>query len=604
MPDRVFVRQTDKNYFFLDERMRAAFFYALALIACLLALDWVLRLKHDLSIPFSYSGDGLISAALIKGIIENGWYVKNGYLGAPNGLNMLDFPLADNLHFALIKAISLFTGNYVVAMNLFFLATFPLTVITSLFVFRRLKISFPVAVVGSILFTFLPYHFSQGEGHLFLSGIYIIPLSLLMVFRLFSHRPPLIKTDDAGKEKFDWRSRRTIGYGIVALLTASAGIYYAFFACFFLVVAGLYAAFARKSPLRMIAAGYIAAIIAIGVVANISPSLIYQHNNGKNEAVGQRLTTSSMKFGMTFSQLVMPVRDHRVEYLRDLKTDFNKKIKDYVNENDYASLGLLGSLGLLFSLGWLLYGKGRRAGPDGGLYNLLDGVSVLSIMAILLGTIGGISLLFSFFVSPQIRAYNRISIFIGFFSILAVLALLEILRQKMEKSGRRLWIFYGVLLVIVAGGLFDQTTMGMVPAYESLGQKFASDEAFIQRVEGELPKEALVFQLPYAPFPESPAINKMTGYDHLRGYLHSRTIHWSYGAMNGRQGDQWQKEVAAKPAGPMLKELAQAGFSGVYINRSGYADGAAKIERELRNELGAEPIVNEDNSLLFFKVTG
>ena len=44
---------------------------------------------------------------------------------------------------------------------------------------------------------------------------------------------------------------------------------------------------------------------------------------------------------------------------------------------------------------------------------------------VLLGTIGGLGSMFAFFVSPMLRAYNRISIFIEYVSILAVALLVN-----------------------------------------------------------------------------------------------------------------------------------------------------------------------------------
>lgn len=57
--------------------------------------------KANLSVPLDYNADGLFSTIMVKGLIENGWYFNNKYLGAPFGLEMYDFPMADNFHFLL-----------------------------------------------------------------------------------------------------------------------------------------------------------------------------------------------------------------------------------------------------------------------------------------------------------------------------------------------------------------------------------------------------------------------------------------------------------------------------------------------------------------------
>jgi len=579
--------------------------YVLTVVASLLALTWVLRFWHaNLSIPFIYgsdlSVDELPTAMIIKGIIENGWYLQNNMVGVPAGLEMFDFPMADNLHLLLIKFISLFTGNWPTVMNLFYLATFPLTVITALFVFRRLHISNPLAAIGSILFAFLPYHLERGELHIFLSGTYIIPLSSLVILRICSGSPPFMKRNEAGGEEYRLFGLRSAGYALIALLTASAGVYYAFFACFFLVVAGIYAAYNHKSFKRLVAAAIVIAIIATGLFVNILPSLVYQHSHGRNPYMAVRSANESVVYGVAITSMIFPVPEHRIDLLNSITA---KAMKIASSAPWSSSLGLIGASGFLFLFGWLILAKGRQSHINKPYLSMLDTLSVLNISAILLASIGGFSLTFALVVSPQIRAYNRIGIYIGFFSILAVILVLEILQRKFVKSVNRRVIYYGILLIILVGGILDQTSNEMVPDYVSNERYFSSDEAYVQKIEEALPSGAMVFQMPYLPFPESPPVNNMSDYNHLRGYLHSKTLRWSYPVMKGRDGDRWQKEISSMPADQMVPKLAAAGFSGIYINRNGYSDRAAQFEQELESKLKVKPIINEDGSLVFFDMS-
>ncbi len=88
-----------------------------------------------------------------------------------------------------------------------------------------------------------------------------------------------------------------------------------------------------------------------------------------------------------------------------------------------------------------------------------------------------------------------------------------------------------------------------------------SDKFFVNSIEAIMPNNAMIFQLPYVPFPQSPPINNMIEFSHLRGYLHSNNLRWSYGAMKGRSGDDWQRAVAGMSMENMLKTLSQTGFS-------------------------------------------
>ena len=149
-------------------RRKACIAYSGTIILCLALLVLVMKLwKASLAVPFGYlpGGDALCYSIFVKGLIDNGWYWQNHFLGMPTGLDLYDFPLSDGIHFLFIKFLSLFSTNYAVVLNLYFLLNFPLTALTSLFVFRRFGLSYGPSIVGSLLFTFLPYFFRRGEGH-------------------------------------------------------------------------------------------------------------------------------------------------------------------------------------------------------------------------------------------------------------------------------------------------------------------------------------------------------------------------------------------------------------------------------------------------------
>src|SRR5205085_11573256 len=89
----------------------------------------------------------------------------------------------------------------------------------------------------------------------------------------------------------------------------------------------------------------------------------------------------------------------------------------HVNESRDSVLGLIGVAGFVILLMRLLL---ARSGAS-----LLDGLAVLNVAALVLGASGGLGGLFNFLVFPQIRCYNRVCIFIAFWSLLAVGLLID-----------------------------------------------------------------------------------------------------------------------------------------------------------------------------------
>jgi phosphoglycerol transferase len=148
--------------------------------------------------------------------------------------------------------------------------------------------------------------------------------------------------------------------------------------------------------------------------------------------------------------------------------------------------------------------------------------------------------------------------------------------------------------------MYDQTSWRLTPAYAALGEEYRSDRDFVARVEASVPAGAMVYQLPYVPFPENPPVQGMVDYDHFRAYVHSRSARWSYGAIKGRAAGDWQDVVARRPLDEAVRVLAHLDFGGVYVDRWGYADRGQAVEARLRSILDTEPLVSGNGRLSFF----
>ena len=154
--------------------------------------------------------------------------------------------------------------------------------------------------------------------------------------------------------------------------------------------------------------------------------------------------------------------------------------------------------------------------------------------------------------------------------------------------------------LILAAGIWDQTGPHYVPFYRDLRETYTRDAQFIAAIEAGLPDGGCIFQLPYMPFPESDPVYRMGDYQHLRGYLHSKRLRWSYASIKGREGDAWYRERANMPPAMLLPELAAAGFDGIYLDRDGYEDHGRAIEAELTRRLDRPLPVRADGRVAYF----
>ena len=236
------------------------------------------------------------------------------------------------------------------------------------------------------------------------------------------------------------------------------------------------------------------------------------------------------------------------------------------------ALGIIGALGLLTLFGVVIVRalRGRPAGRSGPL-------AVVAGIAFVFGTTGGFAQVLGVFGFTQLRAWSRISIVIAFCAFVAAGMAFDRLRARFRMHR---YLAVAVAAVVVIVGLYDMTPRHVLPSYDDTAAEWASDAEFVHQIERTLGAKAAVFQMPVIPFPEYPPVGRMIDYDHLRGYLHSDTLSWSYGGVKGREAD-WQQRLATLPIGEQAEAIAEAGFDGLWFNRFGYGPELAQVEAEL-----------------------
>jgi phosphoglycerol transferase len=535
--------------------------------ACLVLEVW----NADLDVPFDYSGDAAFTAAVVKHVVEDGALWENDELGAPRGQELYDFPVfaGDNVQLALVRVIGVVVGDPVVAFNLFYLLTFPLAALTAFLVLRRLGLGQAGSFAASVLFALLPYHFLRGEDHLFLGAYWAVPLGCFLVLSVFADTPLVSPL----------RSRRTLAVLAACVVVGSAAVYYAAFTLVLLAFAAVLAAAARRSIRPLVTTAVLGAGIVGALVVNFAPAVFDRLREGSNPAV-ERFPFETEVFSLRPLLLVLPVRDHRIDALADLKERYESHVG--ITEASFAALGVVGSVGLAVLLATLLLAAVRTGTPRGE--PLLRYAAVSAVVALFFAMSGGLAPIVSFLISPQLHAWNRLSVFIAFFALLAVAALVDRLR------GRIAWAVAAALVVV---GALDQTTGAMTPRYSQVAAEWQSDEAWADEVDEALPEGASVLELPYVAFPSSPPVQRMVDYDHVRPYLHSEDLRWSYGAMKGRSEDLGDDVTTPEQA-------REAGYAGVAVDRFGYADNGAAVEAELRAAGAGAPIVSADGRRVFY----
>lgn len=535
---------------------------------------------HVFHYPLGYGEDGVLTLAIFKGILQNGWYFENKYLAAPFIQLHYDFPIPDLFFILIIKIMGFFNANHFQIYNLFFYLSYPMVGISSFVVLRKLGASLQLSLLGSLTFTFLPYH-QLRLNHLFLTNYFSVPIFIFYAFKCF----------ESDNQKIKMFQLKPI---LLLVISAASGVYYAFFGGFFIFLAGLLSWKRDGNNFGLKKSIFYSIIILSTVIACVAPNIAWQIKNGKNPVIGKRTFTESEVYGLKIAQLVLPTQGHRFEPFAYLNRRYSSSAPN-VNENAGSSLGLIATFGFLGLL--LLLLKFKTTSRVEYL------VSRLNISGILFATVGGGGLLFAFFLTPQFRGLNRISPFIAFFSIIYFCILAEHFLNKIKirnipKSSVQ-WLAAGVLIVF---STWDQLSLQHAPGIVHGYATFDSNEVFFKNLEKSLPPESMIYQLPYVRYPESPMAFKEGYYALLRPYLHSNTLKWSYGQMGYTKDDAWISTLSALPVEKQLSILKEFNFAGILIDRSGFKDNGVELENKISKLCKTEGLVSPDKKYSFFSI--
>ncbi len=558
----------------MNPRRALAYYAAHALLSGLLLAAIPALRDFPLAVPVTYERDGLFLTVLAKTIHEDG-FRHASRLGAPFGSDLVDWPIGTWLPFAQTAGLVGLVREPGAAINLYWMSTIGVSGLCAAYAFRRLGLGSGLAFVLGLLYGFQPYAFYRNVEHVNLSFPFV-PLLALLCLRVAATAP-----------EQEGRGERAI----TLLACAAQGlsyIYYSAFACVLLAAAAPLGWLRAKTAAPLRRAG-LAILLLVGCSAlTFAPTFAYWRSHGYNPDLDYKPPAETDTYGLKLRDLLTPITDHPLPPLRALAQRIEQASFPGENENKWSRLGSLGSVGLLALLAFIL---GRAASILSRRDPLLEGTSALTLVALLVSLVGGFASLFGVLVSSDVRAWNRIVVFVSFFALLAAGALLQRAAGRLWTAGAPLGAKGVLLPMLLVAGLFDQIPFGHLWRLRAGSDAaFTEERDFVRKVESQLPAGSMVFQLPQMTVPVDRATYPpMLYYDPGRAYLHSRTLRWSWGAMIGRDHD-WGRAVDALPTREKLRVLALAGFAGLWIDRFGYTGEQRPryqdLEDEIRSVLG------------------
>ena len=569
-----------------NEYVQTVFFAVLiTFLAKLIIFGHVFNLRLIITEPVSYSHDALFYSRMAT-MVHEGWIYTNPRSGYPFGLELYDFPTSDSGSFFLAKLIGFWTDSPLATANIIYLLSFPLVFVAATCVFRWFDLKRTWAYCAAALFVFLPFHLLRFE-HLNYTLYFTIPLYFYVAYS-FAYSSA---ARDAQARTYVQR------FGPLLLLAGLTcfGVYNAAFGTIMLVFSGLYRASQSRNFKSFFAVLPAVAAVLIGVFLNLLPNFIHWAQYGKSQVVAIRSPAESELYGLKFIQLILPVHNH---WLRPFGwfRDYYDFIAPLANENSSSSLGLAGSVGLILLAVIILK---RFSGRYVERKQMV--VAFLLLVLIFFGIIGGGGAMFAFAISPLIRAWNRISVFIGFGAILLAFLVLQTQVARWSLFQRHVWLAPLTAVVLSILGVLDQTPKPCHSCLEANQTAAEMDHRFVTAISNLIPADAAIYQLPYMSFPESRPPYKMGTYVHFILIAHSPTLRASYGGIAGSAGDWFFRGMETLPFPQQMEAMRKLGFHGLWINRHGYPDHANAIIASAVAYFGHEPdLTREDGEIVFF----
>lgn len=497
------------------------------------------------------------------------------HFGFPDGLDHRYFPTIDVTQNAFAWLLYVATGSPFIGLNLLLLLSFPIIAGLTALALHLVGARGPLVAVLAIALTTIPYHFDRGVSHVYLAVFYSVVTGVALSVIIGTDRVPN-----------SWRPSRFMLLIVgLTIVTAWSGVYYAVFGLTLIIAAVLWRWIEGDSIKRLGQLMIIPLSVALLAVLAFLPAAIRNLTDPPLNNLIQRDPGESVIFSGNLAQTLVPFNSEFIPGIGKLTTALKQAMVANASpgENAIGGYGTLVTTSalLVFLLGWAVLVRRKSLTTPLPLIGFLTLVSVWFMIP------WGGGFLFASLITPQIRAWGRITPVILLLVILGAGAVIAKTRFGQATAWRMpvAWIISGVMVITV----FSTQVLPFRDTYADVGDTgrdvLTELTRYSSAVNAAIPLSCGILQLPYMVFPEN-GIRKpeLNDYEHALHPLTNPDKDFSYGAVKGTRAAVLTASLSDPPTMNQINQLTAQGFCGLHLDRRGYTKRSWK---RLNNELRA-----------------
>lgn len=537
--------------------------------------SYVINFEFDISKlyhPWGFKGDALLNLFIIKNWFISNSIISNEFVGFPifEKYNMTNYPFLIDLNsFFIFKITSVFTDNFILSKNIFLLIRPGIIAVSALFFFNKISKNIFLNIIFSIIFSLSLHLQSRGSGHFVVTNYYVIPIMLAFIFKhfnIFFYEKLIIK---------NYLNR---SFFLYILIFSFGGVYFLyyfiisfFFLYFFLLFYG-----EKKKELTIFFILTILIILSLILIVTI-PHLIF------GEKINNRLPVEQDMYGLKLLHYLIPPSNVFFDIFQNVRDSYSESKIGFEKISRFGILGTLGFFAICIKI--ILLRNTRK-----NIFELFEFyICCLFFFLVFCTMIGGMSF-FQSLIFPDIRANNRVSIYLQFlaFSVL----LISINKLKINKNIISIVIFF--ILIIVFGEINNNPNK----KYKLLRDKykFINYENFFKE---NLKKNDKVLIFPViSKFPEVPFYNNKNPYELIIPYLLTKNVYFSYPSLSKTKSSEWRKYLNFLSDEDFIIELKNRNFNKILVDNDFKEDffRKYKLDKKYFHKINSS---NKSGPLLF-----